>query len=212
MFLSVVYPGLIFFFGCFFLSETPRWLFQHGRPDEALRALRTSTSEEEAMKELREMETLTAQNHGIKASGLAGSLLRRKYVSPFVLACTILACNQATGINSILSYLVIILKEAGMSARNATQASVTVTLLNCVMTALAVALVDRKGRKFLLMVGTAGIIVALASASVLFHFEDKQIDVKQEVQGQVRGDTLTHKAEVSPDYETSEIELTVVNA
>lgn len=192
MFLSVIYPGLIFFFGCFFLSETPRWLFQHGRPDEALRALRISTSEEEAVKELREMEALTIQNRESKASGTTGSLLQRKYVFPFVLACTILACNQATGINSILSYLVIILKQAGMSARNATQASVTVTLLNCVMTLIAVALVDRKGRKFLLMVGTAGIVVALASASALFHsFEEKQINVKQEVQSQVHGDTLT---------------------
>jgi MFS family permease len=189
MFLSVVYPGLVFFVGSFFLSESPRWLFRKGHADAALRALRRSSSEEEAQLQMREMEQTAAAIPA--AAKAAGSLLQRKYVVPFVMACVILACNQTTGINSILSYLVIILKQAGLSAGHATQGDFVVKALNVVMTLVAVALVDRKGRKFLLVLGTSGVIVALGTAAVVFHtFEKKRDDVKQAVVGKVRGDEL----------------------
>lgn len=103
-----------------------------------------------------------------------------------------MACNQATGINSILGYLVIILKQGGLTAQRATQADLTVKLLNCCMTIVAVMLVDKKGRKFLLSLGTAGIIVALSSAALLFHsFEVKRSDVRDAVQAQVQGGRLS---------------------
>ena len=189
MFLSVIYPGLVFFGGTFFISETPRWLFSKGRRQQALAALRQTSSEDEAQLQLAEMESLSTQNAATQAA--SGSLLRRKYVVPFVLACIILACNQATGINSILSYLVIILKQAGMSAADATKWDIGVKLLNTAMTVVAVALVDRKGRKFLLMVGTAGIIVALGAGAVVFRsFESKKVSVAQQVQSRVRGNEL----------------------
>jgi len=192
MFLSVIYPGLVFFIGSFYLSETPRWLLRKGRAQDALVALRRASSEEDAQVQMREMELLTAKSAEAVTTGSAGSLLQRKYVLPFLLACVILACNQATGINSILAYLVIILTQAGMTAAHATQGNVAVMLLNCAVTVVAVALVDRKGRKFLLTLGTAGILIALTSGGLLFHaFESKRVDVKTELQAQAQGDTLT---------------------
>jgi MFS family permease len=155
-----------------------------------LRALRRSSSEEEAQVQMREMEqaALAATPAVAKASG---SLLQRKYIVPFVMACVILACNQTTGINSILSYLVIILKQAGLNAGHATQGDFVVKALNVAMTVVAVALVDRKGRKFLLVLGTSGVIVALGAAAVIFHtFETKRIDVKQAVAAQTHGNVL----------------------
>lgn len=191
MFLAVVYPGLVFFFGTFFLSETPRWLFKQGRVEDALSALRRSSSEQEADLQLQEMRTLSLV-HGKSSAGIFRSLLQRKYILPFGLACIILACNQATGINSILGYLVIILKQGGLTAQRATQADLTVKLLNCCMTVVAVMLVDKKGRKFLLSLGTAGIIVALSSAALLFHsFEVKRSDVRDAVQAHVQGGRLS---------------------
>ena len=185
MFLSVIYPGVAFFLGAFLLSETPRWLVRHGKPAEALKALRRSSGEAEAQREMREIEALAAEDGKEATVHAAGSLLQRKYIVPFALACVILACNQATGINSILAFLVIILKQAGMSANHATQGDVVVKVLNCLMTIVAVALVDRKGRKFLLKLGTGGIIVALAAAALLFHgFESKRTNVV---------DTLKHR-------------------
>ena len=192
MFLSVVYPGMVFFIGSFFLSETPRWLFKHGRTEAALNALRRSSPESEALLQLHEMQALATQNEEKKTSGVSGSLLQRKYILPFALACIILACNQATGINSILAYLVIILKQAGMTAQRATQGDLAVKLLNCLMTIVAVALIDKKGRKFLLTLGTAGIIIALSAAGFLFHsFESKRVDIRADVQQQVQNNALT---------------------
>ncbi len=192
MFLSVVYPGLIFFIGAFFVSESPRWLFRRNRPEQALTVLRRSCSDEEARLELAEMQGQRSQTsrQATQGAGFA-SLLRRKYVVPFVLACVILACNQTTGINSILGFLVIILKQAGLSPALATQGDLAVKLLNCIMTVVAILLVDKKGRKFLLKIGTLGIIVALLAASLLFRSaEAERQDVHAQVQAAVHGNSL----------------------
>ena len=191
MFLAVVYPGLTFMVGSFFLSESPRWLFLRGRKKEALFALRRSSSEDEAQQQLHEMDELAAEKFDGKTKRAGGLLLQRKYVIPFVLACIVLACNQTTGINSILSFLVVILKQAGMSARHATQGDVAVKIINCVMTLVAVAFVDRKGRTFLLKVGTGGIIIALAAGALVFRtVESKRVDEKDRLQQLVIGDRL----------------------
>ena len=191
MFLAVVYPGLIFMVGSIFLSESPRWLFRRGRKEEALAALRRSSSGDEAKLQLHEMEELAAEKTvGVKTIA-GGPLLQRKYAIPFVLACIVLACNQTTGINSILSFLVIILKQAGMTARHATQGDVAVKIINCTMTLVAIAFVDRKGRKFLLKAGTGGIIVALVTGALVFRtVESKRVDEKDKLQRLVRGDKL----------------------
>jgi SP family myo-inositol transporter-like MFS transporter 13 len=193
MFLSVIYPGAIFFLGSFALSESPRWLFRRGRKDEALATLRRSSSEQEAESEMREMETIVLEDRDKKRSNTASdSLFQRKYAVPFLLACIVLTCNQATGINSILGFLVIILKQAGMNASHATQGDVVVKVLNCVMTIVAVALVDKRGRKFLLSIGTGGIVIALITGAIFFHgFEAQRVDVKDKVQAAVHGNAVT---------------------
>ena len=179
---------------------------------DALAALRRSSSEDEAQLQMHEMEIAGGATEAAKA---AGSLLQRKYVVPFVLACVILACNQATGINSILSYLVIILKQAGLSATHATQGDFVVKALNCVMTVVAVALVDRRGRKFLLVLGTSGIIVALGAAAVVFHtFEAKRTDVKQFVSEHVQNNEVNLSMSTYPQTMTDTgqpLEAQVVN-
>ncbi|WP_263384648.1 sugar porter family MFS transporter [Granulicella arctica] len=191
MFLSVVYPGLLFFGGSFFLSETPRWLFRKGKTTEALNALRRSSSEDQAQLQMREMTTLAAETQAQTTSGERGSLLQRKYVIPFVLACFILSCNQTTGINSVLGFLVIILKQAGMTASHATQGDVAVKVLNCVMTLVAIAFVDRKGRRFLLKTGTAGIVISLVLGAFLFYrFESNRVDVAPKAKAAVSGNAL----------------------
>ena len=101
------------------------------------------------------------------------SLLRRKYVIPFVLACIILACNQATGINSIIAYNTNILLQSGLSDVAAHWGYVVFTIINFAVTFGGVMLVDRKGRKFLLGIGTAGIIVSLICTGVLFLGTEK---------------------------------------
>lgn len=119
-------------------------------------------------------------------------LLSRRYVLPFLLACLVLACTQATGINSVLAYVVNILNQAGLPGATANMADVGLKLLNAIMTVVAVLLVDRKGRKFLLMLGSGGIVIALLCAGLLFRSaESEQRDVSTIVAAQAKGDTLS---------------------
>ena len=101
-------PGILFVIGSFMVSESPRWLFRRGKRDAAEAALLRSRSDEQAAIELAEMERADCRGESRQLNGgekrSSESLLRRKYVIPFVLACVILACNQATGVNSIIGY------------------------------------------------------------------------------------------------------------
>ncbi len=191
MYLAVVYPGIVFMLGTFFLSESPRWLFRRGRREQAFAVICKSLSPEQAEIEIREIETVAAETVQKKSAGVGDSLLQRKYVVPFILACIILGCNQTTGINSVLQYVVVILKQAGLSDTLSVQGSVMVTALNSIMTLAAVALIDRKGRKFLLKIGTAGIIVSLViGALVYFSFESKRIDVREKMALAIKDNAL----------------------
>jgi MFS family permease len=185
-------PGLLFVIGGFIVAESPRWLFSRGRKEAARAALLRSRSQEQAEVELREMEeSLAAEQKARNQNGQAvkESLLKRKYVIPFLLACIILACNQATGINSIIGYNATILIQAGLSDVAAHWGYVILTAVNFLITIVGVMLVDKKGRKFLLSLGTAGIIVSLIAVALLFRgVENQRIDCSDRVQGQVNAE------------------------
>ena len=181
-------PGILFVIGSFMVSESPRWLFRRGKRAAAEAALLKSRSNEQAAIELSEMATTTAASSAKTAGGASaqGSLLRRKYVIPFVLACVILACNQATGVNSIIGYNTNILLQSGLSDVQAHWGYVLFTIVNFLMTIGGVLLVDRKGRKFLLSLGSAGIIVSLVCTGLLFRrTENLRVDARDAVQDMV---------------------------
>jgi MFS family permease len=173
MFLTAIYPGLLFLVGSFLVTESPRWLFRRGRREEALAALRRSRVEAEAQIELAEMAaTIAPAAAGTPIGG--GTLWQRKYLVPFLLACAVLGLTQATGINSILQFLVVILQKAGLPAAVATQRATLVTAVNVVFTVFGLLLVDKAGRKALLMVGTGGIALALIAAAGTFYAVESQ--------------------------------------
>jgi sugar porter (SP) family MFS transporter len=181
-------PGILFVIGSFMVAESPRWLFRRGKIDAARAALLRSRTDEQTEIELQEMAETVAAEKAKTSTGdkIKESLLRRKYVVPFLLACVILACNQLTGINSIIGYNATILIQAGLSDLHAHLANTLFTLINVIATFGAVLLVDRKGRKFLLTLGSGGIIVSLLCAGILFHkTEARRIDVKDSVQAMV---------------------------
>ena len=158
-------PGLVFTAGSLALKESPRWLALRGQGKIDRPAAKASTGRD--------------------------SLASRRYVLPFLLACLVLALTQATGINSILAYVVTILNQAGLPGATANAADVALKVLNAVMTVVAVILVDRKGRKFLLKLGSGCIVVALVSAGLLFRgAESEQHDVRAAVEAQVKNGEL----------------------
>ncbi len=177
-------PGILFVLGSFMVAESPRWLFRRKKIDAARDALLRSRSNEQAEIELKEMqETVAAENAKTAAGQIKESLLRRKYVIPFLLACVILACNQLTGVNSIIGYNTTILIQAGLSDLNAHFANSLFTLINFLVTIAGVLLVDRKGRKFLLSLGSAGIILSLLIAGFLFRdVESNRGDMREDIQ------------------------------
>jgi SP family myo-inositol transporter-like MFS transporter 13 len=179
-------PGLLFVIGSFMVSESPRWLFRRGKKDAAHAALLRSRSSEQAATELAEMEQTAAAEKDSSGTKVKESLLRKKYVIPFVLACVILACNQATGVNSIIGYNTNILLQSGLSDLQAHWGYVLFTLVNFLMTIGGILLVDRKGRKFLLSLGSAGIIVSLLCTGLLFRrTESLRIDSRDALQSMV---------------------------
>src|ERR1700752_1155781 len=84
-------PGILFVIGSCMVAESPRWLLRRGKKDSAREALLRSRTNEQADLELREMEEVSTEAKGPGESRVKDSLLRRKYVIPFVLACIILA-------------------------------------------------------------------------------------------------------------------------
>ena len=181
-------PGILFAIGSFLVAESPRWLFRRGNKEAARAGLLRSRTDEQADLEMKEMEAIAAEQHRISGAGakFSETLLQRKYMIPFLLACVILACNQATGINSVIGYNTTILIQAGLGDRPAHLGSTLFTIVNCLVTIIAVALVDRKGRKFLLSLGTGGVIVSAICAALLFHKTEKlRVDVGRELQAMV---------------------------
>jgi MFS transporter, SP family, solute carrier family 2 (myo-inositol transporter), member 13 len=184
-------PGLLFVIGSSWVAESPRWLFRRGKQESALAALLRSRATEQARLELEDMErNREAETAGARGRQRGEGLWKPKYVIPFLLACGILALNQTTGINSIIGYNTSILIESGLTDLEAHWGYILFTLVNALATVIGVLLVDRKGRKFLLSVGTAGVVISMVLTATLFgRTEKKRIDAPHLIQAMVNGQT-----------------------
>ncbi len=172
IFWTALLPGILFIGGSFFVAESPRWLFRRGKHDAARGALLRSRSPEQADLEMREMEN-TRNLEKAQMSRRRESLMQRRYVLPFLLACLILGCTQTTGVNSVIGYNATILIQAGLNDVQAHWGYLLFTSVNFLMTIIGVLLVDRIGRKRLLSIGTAGIIASLVGTGLLFQHVER---------------------------------------
>jgi len=177
-------PGILFMIGSLFVGESPRWLYRKGRTQQALASLRRSRSAAKAEIEFAEMQAIS-DHRDIKAKS-GDSLLRRKYVIPFLLACVILFCNTATGVNSIIGYNTSILLQSGLSDLASHWGYVLFTTVNFLMTIVGLMLVDRKGRRFLLILGSTGLMLSLiAIGSLFWQTERSEMECRAAVQSMV---------------------------
>jgi len=166
-----ILPTLVLFAGLFRLKESPRWLFLKGRVEDARASLLMNHTSEAAERVLADLEA----NHRAQVVSAAevgkarlDSLFQRKYLFPLALAVLVVFFNQASGVNSLLNYSVDLMHRAGLPGTAANWADTAIKVANFVLTCVAMALVDRRGRKFLLTIGTAAIVVGLVSVGVLF--------------------------------------------
>ena len=168
-----VVPALVFGMGMFFLPETPRWLIRGGYHEVAHRVLVRIRDRAEVHIELEEIKASLAQQ---AESGHWADLLRRQVRPALVVGLGLAAFQQITGINTVIYYAPRILQTAGFnSASGAILATVGVGVVNVGMTIIAMFLVDRAGRRPLLLIGIAGMIITLGVLGLSFQYPSGQL-------------------------------------
>jgi sugar porter (SP) family MFS transporter len=156
-------PAAVFFVMLFTIPRSPRWLVKKGRVDEARAVLRL-TGDENYEQDLQAI----VESIDVEQKQAAEKLFSRKYLFPIFLAVSIGMFNQLAGINAILYYLNDIFAHAGFSKVSGSLQAVAVGATNLAFTMLAMSVIDKIGRKTLLLVGSVGTAVCLAGVSIIF--------------------------------------------
>lgn len=166
MFATAAIPSVAFWLGLLVIPESPRWLAARRDEPSALAVLERVVGVTEARRELVEIRASIEQEAAASFAELFRPGLRR----PLVLAVVLAILCQITGINTIIYYGSILLREhAGQSASSAIGANVLIGVINFAGTLVAMAAIDRAGRRALLLLGSAGMGLSLAALGFAFR-------------------------------------------
>jgi len=157
-------PAVLFIALLFAVPESPRWLAQKGRENEARRVLESVGGADFAAHELAAIREAAGEEEGRFSELLSGPFFR-----PLMLAVALLAFSQFCGINAITYYSTKIFETAGGGKSAAFTSSVWVGFINLLFTLVAIALVDKAGRRPLLIIGTAVQTISLGLVGWMFH-------------------------------------------
>jgi sugar porter (SP) family MFS transporter len=168
MFGVALIPALILGIGMFMLPESPRWLFEHGQIAKARTVLSRSRSPEEVDLEFQEMEQIKALEE--EQARVSYKELLAPFVRPaLIIGIGLAIFQQITGINTVIYYAPTILQGVGFSEGGAIAATALgVGVVNVGFTILAVRIIDRAGRRPLLIIGLIGMIISLALLGLVF--------------------------------------------
>lgn len=162
-------PAVLFLGMLFFIPRSPRWLASKGHTEEA-RTVLESLGVPDAETELKEI----VESIGAEARQMKERLFRAKYSKPLFLAIAIGVFNQLSGINAILYYINDIFTAAGFSDISSDQKAVVIGFTNLIFTVLAMTMIDRFGRKPLLLIGSLGTAACLFCISAIFFTQSFQ--------------------------------------
>jgi len=155
-------PAFFFLAMLFGIPRSPRWLAKKGRTEEARGVLRL-IGEQDYEQELQEIvASIDAEHHQ------HDSIWNRQYRLPVFLAVTIGMFNQLSGINAILYYLNQIFADAGFNKVSSDLQAVAIGATNLAFTMLAMSIIDKVGRKKLLLIGAVGTAACLAGVATIF--------------------------------------------
>jgi MFS transporter, SP family, arabinose:H+ symporter len=161
-------PAALFLALLFGIPRSPRWLAKQGRVDEA-RTVLLQIGEENAEQELQDIvQSLDTEHVG------SGNLFTWKYRLPIFLAVSIGMFNQLSGINAILYYMNDIFIQAGFSKLSGDLQAVAIGGTNLLFTMIAMSVIDRIGRKTLLLVGSIGTALSLGGVAYIFFTHQHQ--------------------------------------
>jgi len=167
MFGLAVVPAAIFALGMIYLPESPRWLAMKGHRDKAREVLVRIRGTSDVEAEMDEVESTIGE---IKESGKISELLAPALRPALIVGIGLAVFQQVTGINTVIYYAPIILQSAGISsASGAILATAGIGVVNVIMTIVSMRLIDRAGRKPLLLTGIAGMTISLGVLSLSFH-------------------------------------------
>lgn len=155
-------PGVALAVGMQFAPYSPRWLAEKGRQDEARDILRKIHRKDEVSAELKEMEKNARKQAGYRE-------LLNPAVRPMIIAGVVLAAfQQLVGINTVIYYAPTILSFTGANASSALTQALSIGITNVIFTVISILLLDRLGRRPLLLIGITGLVIALIVLGLFF--------------------------------------------
>jgi MFS transporter, SP family, arabinose:H+ symporter len=156
-------PALAFLGLLFVVPESPRWLVRAGRESEARAVLEKIVPPEEATREIDAVKTVLREEGGF------AELLHARFRRPLIISVGVMAMSQFSGINAIIYYSTKIFASAGVGVETSFASTALVGLVNLVFTFVAIAFVDRAGRRPLLLIGLGVQVAALLLIGWMFH-------------------------------------------
>jgi SP family sugar:H+ symporter-like MFS transporter len=151
-------PAIVLLVGMYFMPETPRWLMSRNREDEARDVLLRSRTEEETEEEIQDIKEVEREEAEGGLKELAASWVR----PALIVAIGLAAFQQFVGVNTIIYYAPTTFTKVGFTAVQAIYGEALIGVINVVMTLVAIWLIDRLGRKPLLLAGVVGMVLSLA--------------------------------------------------
>jgi len=161
------FPAAIFFILLFLIPRSPRWLAKIGKKEEARQNL-IKLGEQKVQQKLKEiMDSLSSDESEQEAK-----LFSKKYSYPIILAVLIAMFNQLSGINAIMYFAPRIFEMAGIATETALLRSVAIGATNFIFTILAMTVIDKLGRKKMLIIGSFGLVFSLGMLSKIYFLQD----------------------------------------
>lgn len=155
-------PAILLMIGVIFMPESPRWLIKRNREQEARNIMGLTRDQAEIEDEMKQMKEIENIEEG------TGDLLKAKWLRPMlVVGCLLAAFQQLIGINSVIYYAPTIFTEAGLGNAASILGTVGIGTVNVLMTLVAIATIDKLGRKKLLLTGNIGMVSSLAALSII---------------------------------------------